>query len=144
MRTFGRSCFQSGNMIMMLIFLALFLHQKLDVRGDGTLLIDGENKKDSPSSIAALASDPSYEFKHRRSSSRRNDELSPASSTVTESTQAGELISGTKLLAVCFACFIYFYLFKSHFVMFFERIPCIFLYLISLFPTLQLDGLRPS
>ncbi|XWS40087.1 hypothetical protein CRYUN_Cryun18bG0110200 [Craigia yunnanensis] len=72
---------------------------KLDVRGDGTLLIDSENQKDSPSSIAALASDPSYEFKHRRSSSRRNDELSPTSTTVTESTQAGELISGTKLLA---------------------------------------------
>ncbi|XWS54970.1 hypothetical protein CRYUN_Cryun10bG0135200 [Craigia yunnanensis] len=72
---------------------------KLDVRGDSTLLIDSENPKDSPSSIAALASDPSYEFKHRRSSSTRNDELSPTSSTVTESTQAGELISGTKLLA---------------------------------------------
>ncbi|XP_022747490.1 kinesin-like protein KIN-7D, mitochondrial isoform X2 [Durio zibethinus] len=70
---------------------------KLDV--DGTLIIDGENQKDSPSLIAALASDPSYEFKHRRSSSRRNDELSPTSSTVTESTQAGELISVTKLLA---------------------------------------------
>ncbi|XVE93713.1 hypothetical protein REPUB_Repub01dG0217900 [Reevesia pubescens] len=71
---------------------------KRDV-GDGTLLIDSENKKYSLSSVPALASDASYEFKHRRSSSRRNDELSPTSSTVTESTQAGELISGTKLLA---------------------------------------------
>ncbi|XWS62732.1 hypothetical protein CRYUN_Cryun06bG0036100 [Craigia yunnanensis] len=62
---------------------------KLDVRGDGTLLIDSENQKDSLSSIAVLACDPSYEFKHRRSSSRRNDELSPTSSTVTESTQGG-------------------------------------------------------
>ncbi|XWS08390.1 hypothetical protein CRYUN_Cryun41cG0075800 [Craigia yunnanensis] len=72
---------------------------KLDVRGDGTLLIDSDNQKDSPFSIAALASDPSYEFKHRISSNRRNDELSPTITTVTESTQAGELISGTKLLA---------------------------------------------
>ncbi|OMO75581.1 hypothetical protein COLO4_26016 [Corchorus olitorius] len=70
---------------------------KLDVLRDGTLLIDSENQKDSPSSTAALASDPSYEFRHRRSSSRRNDELSPTGSTITESTQVGELISGTKL-----------------------------------------------
>ncbi|XVF01028.1 hypothetical protein REPUB_Repub04eG0052300 [Reevesia pubescens] len=62
---------------------------KLDVHGEGTLLIDSENQKDSLSSVAVLASDPSYEFKHRRSSSRRNDELSPTSSTVTESTQGG-------------------------------------------------------
>ncbi|XP_021286027.1 kinesin-like protein KIN-7D, mitochondrial isoform X2 [Herrania umbratica] len=72
---------------------------KLDVLRDGTLLIDSENKKDSPSSTAVRASDPSFEFRHRRSSSRRNDELSPTNSTVTESTQAGELISGTKVLA---------------------------------------------
>ncbi|XP_022725149.1 kinesin-like protein KIN-7D, mitochondrial isoform X2 [Durio zibethinus] len=72
---------------------------KLNVRGDGTLLIDSENQKDSLSSIAVLACDSSYEFRHRRSSSRRNDELSPTSSTITESTQVGELISGTKLLA---------------------------------------------
>ncbi|XP_017971537.1 PREDICTED: kinesin-like protein KIN-7D, mitochondrial isoform X1 [Theobroma cacao] len=72
---------------------------KLDVPREGTLLIDSENQKDSPSSTAVHASDPSFEFRHRRSSSRRNDELSPTCSTVTESTQAGELISGTKLLA---------------------------------------------
>ncbi|KAJ0076999.1 hypothetical protein Patl1_36529 [Pistacia atlantica] len=41
----------------------------------------------------------SHDFKHRRSSSKRNEEFSPASSTVTESTQAGELISGSKLPA---------------------------------------------
>ncbi|XVE48980.1 hypothetical protein DITRI_Ditri01bG0045100 [Diplodiscus trichospermus] len=70
---------------------------KLDVR-DGTLLIDSENQKDSLSSIAVLACDPSYEFKHKRSSSRIA-ELSPTSSTVTESTQVGEVISGTKPLA---------------------------------------------
>ncbi|KAG8473685.1 hypothetical protein CXB51_035987 [Gossypium anomalum] len=72
---------------------------KLDVRDDGTILIDSENKKGSLSSLEALASDPSYEFKHRRSSSRRNNELSPTSSSITEATQSGDLISGTKLLA---------------------------------------------
>ncbi|KAE8692657.1 Kinesin-related protein 11 [Hibiscus syriacus] len=65
---------------------------KLEMQGDS------ENQKD-PLTSMLLACDPSYEFKHRRSSSRRNDELSPTSSTVTESTQVGELISGTKLLA---------------------------------------------
>ncbi|KAK8490281.1 hypothetical protein V6N13_080651 [Hibiscus sabdariffa] len=65
---------------------------KLDVQGDS------ENQTDPLSSIAVLACGPSYEFKHIRSSSGRNDELSPTSSTVTESTQVGELI-GTKLLA---------------------------------------------
>ncbi|KAB2035978.1 hypothetical protein ES319_D04G191200v1 [Gossypium barbadense] len=72
---------------------------KLDGQGAETLVIDSEDQKDPLTSIAVLASDPSYELKHRRSSSRRNDELSPTSSTATESTQAGELISGTKLLA---------------------------------------------
>ncbi|XP_017615753.1 kinesin-like protein KIN-7D, mitochondrial [Gossypium arboreum] len=72
---------------------------KLDGQGADTLVIDSENQKDPLTSIAVLASDPSYELKHRRSSSGRNDELSPTSSTATESTQAAELISGTKLLA---------------------------------------------
>ncbi|PPD66874.1 hypothetical protein GOBAR_DD36245 [Gossypium barbadense] len=61
---------------------------KLDGQGAETLVIDSENQKDPLTSIAVLASDPSYELKHRRSSSRRNDELSPTSSTATESTQA--------------------------------------------------------
>ncbi|KAL4352716.1 hypothetical protein GQ457_06G002090 [Hibiscus cannabinus] len=72
---------------------SVYEDDKLDVQGDA------ENKKDPPSPIAVLASDPSFEFKHRRSSSRTNYELSPTSSTVTESTQVAELISGTKLLA---------------------------------------------
>ncbi|GMJ06911.1 kinesin 7.4 [Hibiscus trionum] len=72
---------------------SVYEDDKLDVQGDG------ENKKDNLSSTAVLACGPSYEFKHRRSSSGRNDELSPTSSTVTESTQVAELISGTKLLA---------------------------------------------
>ncbi|KAF3435772.1 hypothetical protein FNV43_RR22864 [Rhamnella rubrinervis] len=67
---------------------------KLGGSHDGSLLVENENQ-DSP----YLASDPSNEFKHRRSSSRWNEELSPASSTITDSTQAGELISGSKLLA---------------------------------------------
>ncbi|KAK3006762.1 hypothetical protein RJ639_016203 [Escallonia herrerae] len=68
---------------------------KLDVLRDGSLLMDSENQKDSPSSVLGDPSDPSCEFKHRRSSSRWNDDLSPAGSTITESTQAGELISGS-------------------------------------------------
>ncbi|PON99874.1 Kinesin-like protein [Trema orientale] len=68
---------------------------KLDGIREGSLLGEGESQRDSQ----ILASDSSYEFKHRRSSSRWNEELSPASSTITESTQAGELISGSKLPA---------------------------------------------
>ncbi|XP_015892553.3 kinesin-like protein KIN-7D, mitochondrial [Ziziphus jujuba] len=67
---------------------------KLDGSRESSILAENENL-DSP----CPASDPSYELKHRRSSSRWNEELSPASSTVTDSTQAGELISGSKLLA---------------------------------------------
>ncbi|KAJ4716594.1 Kinesin-like protein [Melia azedarach] len=67
----------------------------LDLLREGSLLLDGENQKDSTSS----ASDLPYDFKHRRSSSKWNEELSPTSSTVTESTQAGELISSSKLPA---------------------------------------------
>lgn len=110
---------------MILILLILCLPQKLDLRVGDTLLIDDENQKDSPSLVSALVTDPCYEFKHRRSSSRRNDEFSPASRTLTESTHAGELITGCKPLAVCSAFFIYFYLFKSHFVIFSKGIPCI-------------------
>ncbi|KAK2978273.1 hypothetical protein RJ640_017124 [Escallonia rubra] len=68
---------------------------KLDALRDGSLLMDSENQKGSPSSVLGDPSDPSCEFKHRRSSSRWNDDLSPAGSTITESTQAGELISGS-------------------------------------------------
>lgn len=74
----------------------------MDVLRDGSLLMDSENQKDSPSSV--LGTDP-YEFKHRRSSSKWNDDLSTGGSTITESTQAGELISGSscgsKLPIVC-------------------------------------------
>ncbi|KAA8536054.1 hypothetical protein F0562_028532 [Nyssa sinensis] len=65
---------------------------KLDVLRDGSLLVESENQKDYPSSALAVPSD-TYEFKHTRSFSKWNNELSQAGSTVTESTQAGELIS---------------------------------------------------
>ncbi|GAV74145.1 Kinesin domain-containing protein/zf-C3HC4_3 domain-containing protein [Cephalotus follicularis] len=75
-------------------------HQRSQSVGEddnSSLLVDGENQKDSPSSSLAVPSDPFFDSKHRRSSSRWNEELSPASSTVTESTQAGELFIGSKL-----------------------------------------------
>ncbi|GAB4855455.1 hypothetical protein Ancab_024073 [Ancistrocladus abbreviatus] len=53
-----------------------------------------ENHKDSPSSAVANASGDS---RHKRSSSKWKDDLSPTSSTVTKSNQASELISGSKL-----------------------------------------------
>ncbi|KAJ7978511.1 Kinesin-like protein [Quillaja saponaria] len=71
--------------------------EKLDVLREGSLLTETEDQKDSPSFLSAVPSDSSHDLKHRRSNSRWNEELSPTSSTVTESTQAGELISGTKL-----------------------------------------------
>ncbi|XP_047152984.1 kinesin-like protein KIN-7D, mitochondrial [Vigna umbellata] len=59
---------------------------KQDALPDG-VLIENESQKDT----SAVSSD------HKRSSSRWNEEFSPASSTITESTHAGELISRTKL-----------------------------------------------
>lgn len=50
--------------------------EKLDVLRDGSLLIDGENQKDSLSS-------------------KWNDDMSQAGSTITESTHAGEVINGS-------------------------------------------------
>ncbi|XP_024455192.2 kinesin-like protein KIN-7D, mitochondrial isoform X2 [Populus trichocarpa] len=70
---------------------------KSDVLREGALLAENENQKDSPSSASLIASDLTYEFKHRRSSSMWNEELSPASSTVTESTQSYELMGTSKL-----------------------------------------------
>nr|XP_034902361.1 kinesin-like protein KIN-7D, mitochondrial isoform X4 [Populus alba] len=70
---------------------------KLDVLREGALLAENENQKDSPSSASLIASDLTYEFKHRRSSSMWNEKLSPASSTVTESAQSYELMGTSKL-----------------------------------------------
>lgn len=61
---------------------------KLEVLRDGALLIDGGNQKDS-SSADALSLEVTNDFKHRRSSSKRNDEFSPTSSTNAESVQGG-------------------------------------------------------
>lgn len=80
--------------MIVLSFIPTAFNQKLDGSREGSLVVENENQ-DSP------ASDPSNEFKHRRSSSRWNEELSPAGSTVTDSTQAGELFSGLKVAAVC-------------------------------------------
>lgn len=66
---------------------------------EGSLLLDSESQKDPTFSASGL---DLSDFKHRRSSSKWNEELSPASSAITESTQASELISGSKLPAVCF------------------------------------------
>lgn len=63
---------------------------KLDVLREGSLLVEGDNLKDSPSSALTVPS-------HRRSSSKWNEDLSPTSSSITESTQVGELISGSRL-----------------------------------------------
>ncbi|KAJ6365201.1 hypothetical protein OIU76_030051 [Salix suchowensis] len=70
---------------------------KLDVLREGALLAENETQKDSPSSASLIASDLTYEFKHRRSSSMWNEEFSPASSTVTESTHSYELKGTSKL-----------------------------------------------
>ncbi|BBH09343.1 Kinesin motor family protein [Prunus dulcis] len=69
---------------------------KVEVVRDGPLLLESENQKESPSSASAVPSDLANDFRHKRSSSRWNDDLSPASTTITESTQAGELISGSR------------------------------------------------
>lgn len=76
-------------------------HQKFDVLREGPLLLEGDNQKDSMSSASAAPADSSFDFKHRRSSSKWSEELSTSGSAITESTQAGELISGSKLVTVC-------------------------------------------
>ncbi|XP_050885071.1 kinesin-like protein KIN-7D, mitochondrial isoform X2 [Lathyrus oleraceus] len=67
---------------------------KLDAFRDG-MLIESDSKKDT----SAVSSHLFHDGRHKRSSSRWNDEFSPTSSAVTESTQAGELITKTKLAA---------------------------------------------
>lgn len=74
----------------MFIFF-IFYFQKCD-----GILIENQTQKDA----SVVSSDIFHDVKHKRSSSRWNEELSPTSSTVTESTQAGELISRVKLAAV--------------------------------------------
>ncbi|AES74241.2 putative plus-end-directed kinesin ATPase transcription factor C2H2 family [Medicago truncatula] len=66
--------------------------EKLDAFRDG-MLVENESKKDA----SAVSSHLFHDGRHKRSSSRWNDEFSQTSSSVTESTQAGELISKAKL-----------------------------------------------
>ncbi|OIW08734.1 hypothetical protein TanjilG_03410 [Lupinus angustifolius] len=68
--------------------------EKYDALHDGSLLIESESLKD----VSTLSSDLSLDVRHRKSS-LLNDELSPSSSIITESTQAGELISRRRLTA---------------------------------------------
>ncbi|GAB4852388.1 hypothetical protein Ancab_016580 [Ancistrocladus abbreviatus] len=65
-----------------------------EVFRDCSLHGETENHKDSPSSAVA---DASGDSRHKRSSNKWKDDISLASNTVTESNQAGELISGSKL-----------------------------------------------
>lgn len=65
------------------------------------MLLEGENQKDSLSSASAAPADTPFDFKHRRSSSKWSEDLSPSGSAITESTHAGELISDSKLPTVC-------------------------------------------
>ncbi|XP_027354730.1 kinesin-like protein KIN-7D, mitochondrial [Abrus precatorius] len=65
---------------------------KFDALREASLLIENESQKD----VSTVSSDPSHDVRHRRSSSRPNEELSPTSSIIAESTQAGELISRTR------------------------------------------------
>ncbi|KAL2520286.1 kinesin-like protein KIN-7D [Forsythia ovata] len=67
---------------------------KLDVLCNGYLLLDCENQKDSSSSAFSIPLDVN-DFKHRRSSSKWNDDISQAGNVLTETTQAGELIIGS-------------------------------------------------
>lgn len=83
-------------------FAFLFLGQKLDALRDGALLLENENHKDFLSSASVIPSDASHEFKQRSSSSKWNEELSYASSAITESAQVGEITSASKLPAVRF------------------------------------------
>ncbi|KAH6756108.1 Kinesin motor family protein [Perilla frutescens var. hirtella] len=68
-------------------------NDKLDAEHNDSLKVYSENQKDSPSSALTTSSD-AYIFKHRRASSRWNEDISQAGSTTSETTQAGELISG--------------------------------------------------
>ena len=56
-----------------------------------SLPTESENLKGSPSSISEVQSNPSYDFKQQSSSSKWNEELSSASSTITESNQVSNL-----------------------------------------------------
>ncbi|RZB79447.1 kinesin-like protein KIN-7D, mitochondrial isoform X3 [Glycine soja] len=56
---------------------------KYDALRDGSLLVENESQKD----VSTVSSDPSHDVRHIISSSRRNEELSPTSCIITESTR---------------------------------------------------------
>ncbi|KAG5624914.1 hypothetical protein H5410_010132 [Solanum commersonii] len=60
-----------------------------DDKLNGSVPIDSENQRDS--------SPETSNFKHGRSSSKWNDDISQAGSVITESTQGGDLVTGSKL-----------------------------------------------
>ncbi|KAK6805859.1 hypothetical protein RDI58_003644 [Solanum bulbocastanum] len=60
-----------------------------DDKLNGSVPIDSENQRDSSSETS--------NFKHGRSSSKWNDDISQAGSVITESTQGGDLVTGSKL-----------------------------------------------
>ncbi|XP_010315327.1 kinesin-like protein KIN-7D, mitochondrial isoform X1 [Solanum lycopersicum] len=60
-----------------------------DDKLNGSEPIDSENQRDSSSETS--------DFKHGRSSSKWNDDVSQAGSVITESTQGGDLVTGSKL-----------------------------------------------
>ncbi|KZV57496.1 kinesin-related protein 11 [Dorcoceras hygrometricum] len=66
---------------------------KLDILRDGSLILEGQCQNRVSPSALTITSD-AYDYKHRRSSSKLNDDISQTGSTITETTQAGELISG--------------------------------------------------
>lgn len=89
-------------------FSCFNIYQKLDAVHNGSLKLYKENQNDSPSSGLTTSSD-AYIVKHRRSSSKWNEDISQAGSTISEATQAGELISGLSSMStlpiVCFQLF---------------------------------------
>ncbi|KAG4967024.1 hypothetical protein JHK87_032675 [Glycine soja] len=56
---------------------------KYDALRDGSLLVENESQKD----VSTVSYDPSHDVRHIISSSRQNEELSPTSSIITESTR---------------------------------------------------------
>ncbi|KAK4740217.1 hypothetical protein R3W88_003914 [Solanum pinnatisectum] len=60
-----------------------------DDKLNGSVPIDSENQRDSSSETS--------NFKHGRSSSKWNDDISQAGCVITESTQGGDLVTGSKL-----------------------------------------------
>ncbi|EPS69031.1 hypothetical protein M569_05730 [Genlisea aurea] len=78
---------------------SLLPEQKLDMLQDGSMKVDGDIIKDSPSSALTVTSD-AFDYKHRRSCSKWNDDKSQAGSTITESSHVGgELISGSSFVS---------------------------------------------